>query len=207
MASEKIKVTPGKIIRRRREILGWKGVELARRSGINPGTLDAIEKGRIETPSLRNLESIAKALGISTASLFSIDESDQDRFFLGGNQKGQHTLEFQRYGFRVVCYTPLTPHFFVGKIILKGETKIEKKVLPTSGMIMAQVIMGKLSIHFDGKEHLIREGNYAFFDGCFPHYFYNPQFKECTFLLVTVPSFFSLAGPNGLNPLSKVSTI
>ena len=207
MGSEKTKLIPGKIIRSHRELLGWKGVELARRSGINPGTLDAIEKGRIETPSLRNLESIAKALGISTASLFSTDETDQDRFFLGGNQKGQHTLEFQRYGFRVVCYTPLAPHFFVGKVILKGEAKIEHKILPTSGMIMAQVIMGKLSVHFDGKENLIREGNYAFFDGSFSHFFENPQFKECTFLLVTAPSFLSLSGLNELNHLPKVPTI
>ncbi len=198
MPIEKTKLTaaPGQAIRRHREILGWKAIELSRKSGINPRTLDAIEKGRIESPSLRNLECLARALGVSTASLFSNHETDQDRFFLGGNQKGQHTLEFQKFGFRVVCYTPLVHHFFVGKIILKGETKIEHKILPTSGMIMAQVIMGKLSVHFEGKEHLIREGNYAFFDGCFPHYFYNPQYKECTFLLVTAPSFLTLSGAN-----------
>ncbi len=198
MALEKTKLTaaPGQAIRRRREMLGWKAIELSRKSGVNPRTLDAIEKGRIESPSLRNLESLARTLGISTASLFSNHETDPDRFFLGGNQKGQHTLEFQKFGFRLVCYTPLVHQFFVGKVILKGETKIEHKTLPTSGMIMAQVIMGKLSVHFEGKEHLIREGNYAFFDGCFPHYFYNPQYKECTFLLVTAPSFLTLGNTN-----------
>lgn len=198
MPTEKRKLTaaPGRAIRNRRETLGWKAIELSRKAGINPRTLDAIEKGRIESPSLRNLESLARALGISTASLFSNHETDQERIFLGGNQKGQHTLEFQKFGFRVVCYTPLVQQFFVGKVILQGEKRIEHKVLPTSGMILAQVIMGKLSVHFEDKEHLIREGNYAFFDGCFPHYFYNPQYKECTFLLVTAPSFLTLRGVN-----------
>lgn len=193
---KKVKLTtaPGQIIRRRRELLGWRAIELSRKSGVNPRTLDAIEKGRIESPSLRNLECLARALSVSTASLFSNHETDRERFFLGGNQKGQHTLEFQKHGFRVVCYTPLVHHFFVGKVILQGEKKIEQKVLPTSGMILAQVIMGKLAVHFEGKEHLIREGNYAFFDGCFPHSFSNPQFKECTFLLVTAPSFLTLGG-------------
>ena len=207
MEKTKLTVAPGKVIRRRREFLGWKAIELSRKSGVNPRTLDAIEKGRIESPSLRNLESLSRALGISTASLFSINELDQDRIFTGGNQKGQHTLEFQKHGFRVVCYTPLVLNFFVGKVILRGETKIEQKILPTTGMILVQVIMGKLTVHFEEKEHLIREGNYAFFDGCFPHHFHNPQFKECTFLLVTAPSFLALAGQNGLSHLSKVSTL
>ncbi len=206
MEKSKLEVAPGQVIRRRRQLLGWKAVELARKSGLNPRTLDAIEKGRIESPSLRSLVSLAHALGVSAASLFSTHESDQDRFFLGGNQKGQHTLEFQKYGFRVVCYTPLVPNFFVGKVILHGESKIEQKVLPTSGMILVQVIMGKLMVHFEDKEHLIREGNYAFFDGCFPHHFQNPQYKECTFLLVTAPSFLTL-GQNGSSHLPKVSTI
>lgn len=207
MPKSKLAVAPGLVIRHRRELLKWKAVELARKSGINPRTLDAIEKGRIESPSLRNLESLARALGISTASLFSTSESDHDCFFLGGNQKGQHTLEFQKHGFRVVCYTPLVPHFFMGKVILQGETKIEQKVLPTSGMILTQVIIGKLAVHFEGKDHLIREGNYAFFDGNFPHYFHNPQYKDCSFLLVTAPSFLATAGQNGLNHSLKASTI
>lgn len=189
----KLGVAPGEAIRHRREFLGWKAIELARRSGINPRTLDAIEKGRIESPSLRNLESIAQTLGISLAALFSTTESETDRIFLGGNQKGQQTLEFQKHGFRVVSYTPIGSNFFVGKVIVKAETCIEHQALPTSGMVFVQAIMGKLSVRFDGKDYLVKEGNYVFFDGCFSHSYHNPQFKESTFLLVTVPSFLTRA--------------
>ena len=186
-------IAPGRTIRFRRELVGWKAAELARRAGINPRTYDAIEKGRIVSPSIRNLEAIARALGISVASLFADNGAshDQNQSFLEGNQKGCHTLEFPKDGFRIVCYTPFVPHILVGKVILKGEGRIDRKLLPTSGLVFIQVIMGKLSVHFDGKDHLIKEGHYAFFDGALPHSYTNPQYKESTFLLVTTPSFLS----------------
>ena len=188
---KKIGISPGHMVRKRREILGWKGVELARRSGIDPRTLDAIEKGRIESPSVRNLQALAKALGISVAAIFAEEQSEAERIFIGGNQKGHHTLEFQKDGFRLVCHTPLVPNLFVGKVILKGEAHIEPQKLPTSGIIFVQAILGKFVLHFEGKDHLIHEGNYAFFDGHFPHHFSNPHYKESTFLLITAPSFLT----------------
>ncbi len=186
----KNKIAPGIVIRNRRESLGWRAVDLARRANINPRTLDAIEKGRIESPSISSLEAISKALGVSTASLFAVPH-ELEIFFVGGNQKGQHLLEFPNHGFRIVCYIPFVPSFFVGKVILKGGTRIDHKVLPTKGMIFVQAIMGKVCVNFEDKENLIKEGNYAFFDGSFPHTFYNPQYKEITFLLITAPSFLS----------------
>lgn len=187
----RLNIFPGAAIRKKRELLGWKAIELAKRSGLNPRTLDAIEKGRIESPSLRNLDAVAKTLGISVAALFAEVKAESASLFIGGNQKGLHALEFPKDVFRVVCYAPLIPHFFVGKVIVKGETRIEHRMLPTSGMIFIQTIMGKISVQLEGKEHLVREGSYAFFDGCFPHSFYNPQYKESTFLLITAPSFLS----------------
>jgi XRE family transcriptional regulator, regulator of sulfur utilization len=191
LQKKKIDIDPGHVIRQKREQLGFKGVELAKRAGINPGTLDAIEKGRIKSPSLKNLNSIACAMNISMAALFVNNTSGDGELFVGGNQKGQHTIEFPKEGLRIVSYVPIVPTYFIGKVIIKGETRIEHKTLPTSGMIFVQTIMGKISIEFEGKDYLIREGNYVFFDGCFQHSFYNPHYKESTFLLVSSPSFLS----------------
>ncbi|MFH1469397.1 MAG: helix-turn-helix transcriptional regulator [Pseudomonadota bacterium] len=47
--------------------------QLAERSGLAPPTLSRIERGR-QAPSLRALERIAEALGVSVASLVTLDE-------------------------------------------------------------------------------------------------------------------------------------
>lgn len=185
---------PGEVIRERRQLLGWKAVDLAKRAGVNPRTVNAVEKGRIRTPSLKNLESMSRVLGISLASLFSNNREENGSIFFSAGQKGHHTLDFKKEGFRVICYTPLVPlvsDVFIGKVIVSGETEIKHEALPTRGMIFVQAIIGKLGLRFDGAEHLIREGNYVFFDGRFRHSFFNPQFREETFLLMTTPSFLA----------------
>lgn len=184
-----VSVEPGRVIRKRRELAGWKAAELARRAGINSRTLSAIELGRIASPSLKHLESLAHALGLSMASLFSPRDDASNRTFLLGNPKGVQKIEFRKDGFSIVCYTPLVHDFFVGKVILNGENQIEERMLSTAGMIFVQPIIGKLSVVFDAREYLIREGSYVFFDGSFPHTFENPSSREVSFFLVTVPSF------------------
>lgn len=193
-ANESCSFHPGEVIRQRRQLLGWKAVDLAKRAGINPRTVNAIEMGRIQTPSLKNLESMTRVLGISLASLFSNSGENGGTAFFSAGQKGHHTLDFKKEGFRVFCYTPLVPlvtDMFVGKVIMNGEAEVKHEILPTQGMIFVQAIIGKMGLRFDGAEHLIREGNYVFFDGRFPHSFFNPQLREAAFLLVTTPSFLA----------------
>jgi transcriptional regulator with XRE-family HTH domain len=187
--TEAASVAPGKVIRERRVLAGWKAVDLARRARINPRTLNAIEMGRIEMPSLRHLCSASEALGISVASLFADRSTDSDDSFLLGDQKGIQTAIFHKSGFQLVSYTPLVRQLFVGKVILKGHAKIDQRTLPVSGRAFAQPLIGKVTVRFDGKDHLVREGSYVFLDGAFPHSYHNPGQRDCSFLLVTSPSF------------------
>ena len=180
---------PGQTIRRRRQLLGWKSIELARRSGINPRTVNAIEFGRIKNPSLKGLESLAHTLGISMAALFSSVCPESDSVLLAGNQKGHHTIEFPKAGFRVICYLPFLTDLFIGKVIMNGHTTIDHTTLPTRGLVFVQAIIGKLGVRIDGTDHLVKEGNYLFFDAGVPHVYCNLHLREHTFLLVAAPSF------------------
>jgi len=195
MKSEETKkgvvVSPGRVIRERRQQAGLKSIELARKANVNPRTLNAIEMGRIKSPSVSHLDAIASALGISIATFFSEQSPGSGRVFLQGDQKGEQTLNFHKAGFQVVCYTPLTHQLFVGKVIVQRGVRVEHNHLPTAGYIFAQPLIGKLTVEFDGKEHLIKEGSYTFFDGGFPHSFLNPLNKEISFLLITAPSFLA----------------
>lgn len=186
---------PGKVIRDTRRLLGWKSIDLARRAGINPQTANAIEIGRIKNPALKSLEAMAHALGLSMAALFSNVQPPAERtMVVHGNQKGHHTLEFPKAGFRIICYLPFLADLFIGKVVVSGGTAIEHNILPTRGFVFVQAIIGKLGVRISGEDHLIREGHYLFFDAGVPHGYFNPQMRESTFLLTAVPSFLSASG-------------
>ncbi len=196
---QKSMLAPGKVIRAKRESAGLRNADLARRTGIHPVTLSAIETGRIVTPSLKHLVSISKVLGISIASLFVEPRGSERPSFLLGTQKGEQFLDFPKYGFRIVCYTPMASSLFIGKVVLEAGRGLSGEEFRTSGSIYVQPILGKITIEFDGETRLVKEGGYAFFDGSFPYSISNAVASEPTsFLLITSPSFLLEHGYRGV---------
>ena len=59
-------------VRRRRESLGWKLPKLAKRSGLTPNYIGAVEIGHRE-PSLSTMLKLAKGFGVPLAELFGRD--------------------------------------------------------------------------------------------------------------------------------------
>ncbi len=183
----------GIVIRAFREQKGKKAVEVAKSSGIDPRTFTAIETGRIKNPSLQNIQAIAKALDVSPAEIFSKAELDQKKNAYQGDQKGEFSLEFPSENFRIISFTPIVPEFFVGKIHMGASAKINADALPIKGRIFIQVILGKLKISVTQNEFCLKEGDHFLLSSSLPHCFENPLMKESSFLLVTVPSFLTLA--------------
>ena len=66
----------GRHIRYMRTLRGSTQEEVAHRAGVHVTYLSGIERG-VRNPSLKNIRAIAKALGTSTAELFSF-ESEGD---------------------------------------------------------------------------------------------------------------------------------
>lgn len=60
------------LLRRRREALGLSASEVARRSGVNKGTVTRIELGQIASPRPDSLTAIGDVLGIPASDLFAI---------------------------------------------------------------------------------------------------------------------------------------
>ena len=69
----------GTNIKTMREIKEVSQQDLAKRAGIQPGTLSHIERGG-RNPSIEMLYSIAEALGVSVINFF-LDEQEIGRFF------------------------------------------------------------------------------------------------------------------------------
>ena len=62
----------GRHIRHMRALRGSTQEEVAHRAGVHVTYLSGIERG-VRNPSLKNIRAIAKALGASTAELFSFE--------------------------------------------------------------------------------------------------------------------------------------
>lgn len=60
------------LLRTQRQRLGLSAHEVARRAGVNVGTVTRIEKEQIPSPRPENLTAIGEVLGIPAADLFAV---------------------------------------------------------------------------------------------------------------------------------------
>lgn len=61
----------GAVIKREREVRGWKRAELARRSGLSGGYINRVEEGSVKVPGVDQVQRIAAAFGISPDELLT----------------------------------------------------------------------------------------------------------------------------------------
>lgn len=189
LATSKKQAHIGIIIRMLREKQGIRSVDLARLSNVNPVTLAAIESGRIKNPSLDSIQSVAKALQMSTAEFFALVESQELEGVYHGSQKGAAVLDFKQQNFRLVSNTPLTHQFFIGKVMLDGGGQIDSEVLALKTSIFIQLIIGKLVVRAGLKEYFLKEGDHFLVSQYVSRSITNPSLREATFSLTTFPSF------------------
>ncbi len=181
-------ISIGKTIRELRQKRGLAQIELSKRTGIDPRTLAAIEKGRIITPSLSSLKQIAASLDIPLKDLFGKAEADGREAFFLGNQRGEYLLEWPRQRFRIISYLPRFSPLFAGKIVLENRGQCDSKTLPFTGPVFIQIIFGKLTFCLEGKEYFLKEGQHVSFDGRLSYTLQNSALREATALIVTHPS-------------------
>lgn len=181
----------GKKIRELRGRAGLSGVELCRRGGgIDPRTLNAIEKGRIRTPSIETLQAIAEGLGCLVRDLFTQAELKLGRNYQLGSAKGNFQIDFPRNGVKVVSPTPAIPQFFCGKVILSAEGKIEGELPLHACPVFIEVLSGKIEFCIEGESIMLKEGENLLFNGGLNHQIHNPLHRESVIWMVTAPSFF-----------------
>ena len=181
----------GKKIRELRERSGVSGAELCRRSGgIDPRTLNAIEKGRIRTPSIDMLQAIAGGLGCLVRDLFTQAEVALGRNFHVGSAKGAFQMEFPSCGVRIVSLMPTIREFFCGKMILGPRAKVQDEVPIRSCPMFIEVVMGKIELVIEGERISLKEGENVLFNGSLEHQIQNPLNREAVLWMVTAPSFF-----------------
>jgi len=134
---------------------------------------------------------LARALGVSLADLFLRTETAQSQNFYVANQKGEFTFEFPHLGYRVVSYIPFSEDLFIGKVVMSSRAKIGADALPLEGRVFISVMLGKLDCLIGKQVVHLKEGAHVLLNARISHAFHNPQVRDCSFLLITVPSFLS----------------
>lgn len=178
----------GKIIREIRLSKRMTARALSERIGIDPRLLNAIEMGRIRSPSLERLSDIAGALGISLPELLAQYEGKKPGNYVESSSSGEFVMDFSRKGFKLISYTPPIPEMFCGKIILDGKKKIDSTKFSMRVLIFIQVIIGKLLVNYQGEDHLLKEGRTLLLNGRFEFGLQNPTMKGTSFLFFTSPA-------------------
>ncbi len=166
------------------------GAELCRRAGdLDPRTLTALEKGRIENPSIKSLRSLARGLGVPLAELFRDTDGGSESLCVQGTQKGVYRMEIPSWGVKIVSYVPFIHDFFCGKFILAAQKRLTGEMLKHPFPVYRSGLVGRIEAEVEGKKCLLREGDNLFFNGILKHSIYNPWHGESAFWLVTAPSF------------------
>ncbi len=177
-------------VRRLRDEKNLSGVDLCKRAGdLNPKTLTAVEKGRIQNPSIQTLLSIARGLGVSVGDLFRQAEMDLEQYFSIGSQKGSFQIDFLRAGVKIVSFTPFMKDFFCGKWIVAAQQLVDGVLFQHPHPFFMSTLVGRFEFGVEGRKTNLKEGENIFFSGQMRYSFYNPLHRESVLLVVTAPSF------------------
>lgn len=192
------KVPLAEVVRQLRAEKKLTGAELCRKSGLDPRTLTAFEKGRIRNPSLETLEMLAAGLGMEISGLFRQSEIRGGQSCYAGTPKGLFQMDFPAWGIKVVSLTPLMPDFFCGKFIFAGRKRLEGSLLPHDAPLFVSVLVGSFEASAGSEKFALKEGDNFFIKGGLDHSLQNQLQREGVLLAVMAPSFLGSRESKGL---------
>lgn len=167
---ESVKNAVGAQVRFLRTQLGISSRKLADLSGMSVSALSKIENGRI-SPSLQALSSLAKALNVPIATLFTESDKSRDCFFVPAGQG----MRMERRGTREGHQYDLLGNSIDGPISLEPFliTLEEGAGLYTSfrhdGVEFIYVLQGSMTYRHGNKDFDLREGDSLTFDSASSH--------------------------------------
>jgi transcriptional regulator with XRE-family HTH domain len=166
----------GERIRHRRRARSMSLKDLAESSGISIGLLSQIERG-LSSPSLRVLASLADALQLGLADLFSdhtIAQPAEEKLVVRAGARKK--LTFWRTGISKELLTPpqddSTLDIFM--VVIEPGGTSGSQLYSHAGEEAGTVIEGSLTINVDGKEYRLQAGDSFRFASTRQHSFWNP---------------------------------
>ncbi len=167
-----------------REAYGLSMRELARRSGLNHGTVSCIEKESI-SPSVGSLRKILDSFPITLSDFFALDPDAENQVFFAREELlevGGNGVSLKQVG-RNLKDRPLQilfEHYVPG-----GETAAAP--YSHSGEEGGVVIRGRIELTVGNQTRVLGPGDAYLFPSRLPHRFRNADDEECVIVSANTP--------------------
>ncbi|GEM_PF-1965502 len=166
--------------------------ELGEKAHLSRCTINALETGRYKTITLGSLQAVSSTLEVSLKDLLSSSDTPLpfEDLKKGKEASGEFVLDYPDSGFKIVSWLPRGQEFFLGNIFIRAKSEITNGILPHAELLFFETVKGNLLVSFSGREIVLKEREYLFFDGRCPYRLYNPHpLDEAKLLVTTFPSF------------------
>ena len=174
----------GARVRDLRRERGWTLEHLAERSGVSRAMISKLERGE-KNPTLVVAAKVAEGLGVSLSRLVGIEER---RRVVVVPREGRMVMRDPETGFERQL---LSPRFggleFIRNVVPEGSTSGEFPPHRRGVEEYVVVEKGRLRVVLGGEEHVLEEGDAAYFEADVAHRFDNAGEGECRYYLVIDP--------------------
>jgi transcriptional regulator with XRE-family HTH domain len=173
----------GERVRALRRERGWTLEMLAERSGVSRAMISKLERGE-KNPTLVVAAKVAEGLGMNLSRLVGVEEKRKVVVVPRGRRM---TMRDPETGFERQLLSPsLGGHGveFMRNVVPEGSTSGE---LPPHRRGVEEYVVverGRLRAVLGGEEHVLEEGDAAYFEADVAHRFDNAGKGECSYYLV-----------------------
>lgn len=179
-------VTSGRLgerVRALRRERGWTLEMLAERSGVSRAMISKLERGE-KNPTLVVAAKVAEGLGMNLSQLVSVEEKSK---VVVVPRERRMTMRDPETGFERQLLSPSLGGRgveFIRNVVPENSTSGE---LPPHRRGVEQYVVverGRLRAVLGGEEHVLEEGDAAYFEADVAHRFDNAGEGECSYYLV-----------------------
>jgi transcriptional regulator with XRE-family HTH domain len=174
----------GERVRALRRERGWTLEHVAERSGVSRAMISKLERGE-KNPTLVVAAKVAEGLGVSLSRLLGMEER---RSVVVVPREARMVMRDPETGFERQL---LSPRFggleFIRNVVPEGSTSGEFPPHRRGVEEYVVVQKGRLRVVLGEEEHVLEEGDAAYFEADVAHRFDNAGEGECSYYLVIDP--------------------
>ncbi|MFV0314565.1 MAG: cupin domain-containing protein [Anaerotignum sp.] len=162
--------------------------ELSKNSDVSTGLISQIERDLV-VPSVVNLWRLANALDTNINYFFEANQH-QDKVII---RKGDHkTIVTHRNSSHYKLLSPTHAGRLLDftEICIKSGCDYEKDTISHQGEECGYVLKGTLTVHLNGKDYTLYEGDSICFNSILPHKYMNHSDEDCISIWTMTPAFF-----------------